>query len=155
MTSTLDFTYAEDHNQFMTSDLDSTAESSTELRRRRVFRVQIWVGAGVFLLANFALHQWGEQGSVLWRWAWAVLPLLPLAWMIVAIVRRVRKMDEYQLKLFFPGLAVGFTVAVATAVTLGTLSSAGLSAVNGGWAVAILGIVSWEFTNLLVGAPKA
>ncbi len=140
----------------MTSDLDSDAESPIELRRRRTFRVRMWVGAGCFLLANFALHQWGDlNGTSPWRFVWAVLPLLPVVWIVIFIVLRVRQLDEYQVKLFFPGLAVGFTVAMVSAITVGTLSSAGFAVPNAGWIVAIIGIVAWEFTNLLTGAPNA
>jgi hypothetical protein len=139
----------------MTSDLDSADESPIELRRQRIFRVRMRVGAACFLLANLALHQWGDlNGTSPWRFVWAVLPLLPVVWLVIFIVLRVRQMDEYQVKLFFPGLAVGFAVAMVTAVTVGTLNSAGLN-FNSGWAVAITGIVAWEFTNLLVGAPAA
>ncbi|MEO7017796.1 MAG: hypothetical protein ABI130_01055 [Leifsonia sp.] len=138
----------------MTRDLDSGGESPIELRRRRIFRARMWAGAGCFLLANFALDLWG-QGNSPWRLVLALLPLLPTVWMVIFIVIRVRQLDEYQLKLFFPGLAVGFTVAMVTAITLGTLSSAGFNMPNGGWAVAIAGGVAWAFTNLVTGAPDA
>lgn len=138
----------------MTSELDTGGESPTELHRRRVFRVRIWTAAALFLLANVALHYWGQMPGA-WRWLWAVLPLLPLVWMVIAVVRRARQMDEYQRKLFFPGLAVGFTVSMLGAVTLGTLSSAGIAVPSGGWAIAILGVLSWEATNLIVGASNA
>lgn len=114
----------------------------------------MWVGAGSFLLANFALYALGH-GAGPWRLVWALLPLIPIVWIVVAIVLRVRQMDEYQAKLFFPGLAVGFTVAIVTAITLGTLNSAGLEVPDNGWIVAIAGIVSWEVTNLVTGAPSA
>ncbi|WP_426625307.1 hypothetical protein ACPPVW_04330 [Leifsonia sp. McL0607] len=39
--------------------------------------------------------------------------------MVIAIVRRVRQLDEYQRKLFFPRLAVGSAVSMVTAVTRG------------------------------------
>jgi hypothetical protein len=115
----------------------------------------MWVVAGCFLLANFALQQWGDlNGNSSWRFFWALLPLLPMVWFVILIVLRVRQMDEYQVKLFFPGLAVGFSVAMVTAVTVGTLNSAGLN-FNSGWAVALAGVLAWEFTNLLVGTPRA
>jgi hypothetical protein len=114
------------------------------------------VGAGCFLLANFALYQWGDlNGTSPWRLVWAVLPLLPVVWIVILVVLRVRQMDEYQVKLFFPGLAVGFTVAMVTAVTVGTLSSAGLHVPNGGWVVCLTGTLAWVVTNLVVGAPNA
>jgi hypothetical protein len=138
----------------MTSNLDSGGESTTELRRRRTFRIRLWVGTGCYLLASFALYQWGH-GTSPWRLVWAVLPLLFMAWIVIVIVLRVRQLDEYQVKLFFPGLAVGFTVTIFAAVTVGTLSSAGLTVPNSGWPVAIIGLLAWEFTNLLVRASKA
>ena len=138
----------------MTSDLDSGGESTIELRRRRIFRVRLWVGAGCYLLASFALYQWGH-GTSPWRVVWAVLPLLFMAWIVIVTVLRVRQMDEYQVKLFFPGLAVGFTVTLFAAVTVGTLSAAGFIVPNAGWPVALIGLVAWEVTNLLVRAPIA
>ena len=138
----------------MTSDLDTGGESPSELRRRRVYRVRLWVGLGFYLLASFALYLWGHGNSP-WRFVWAMLPLLFMAWVVTVTVLRVRQMDEFQVKLFFPGLAVGFTVTIFAAVTLGTLNTAGFTVPNAGWPVAIIGIVAWEFTNLLTRAPKA
>lgn len=135
--------------------VDSGDESPVELRRQRAFRIRARLGAGGFLLATLALHLWGEVGRTSpWRLAWAALPLLPLAWLVIVIVLRVRQMDEYQVKLFFPGLAVGFIVAMVTAITVGTLSSAGFSTPNGGWAVGIAGLLAWQVTNLVTGAPQ-
>lgn len=138
----------------MTSDLDTDGDSPGELHRRRVFRAQIWSGAALLLLTNVALHYWGQAPGP-WRWFWAVLPILPAVWMVIALLWRVRQLDEYQRKLFFPGLVVGFTVSMVSAIILGTLSSANLGVPNGGWIIAVLGIVSWEATNLVVGAPSA
>ncbi|MHA7984978.1 hypothetical protein ACX9R5_04155 [Rathayibacter sp. CAU 1779] len=138
----------------MTRKLDTEGESPTELRRRRVFRVRIWIGVGCYVLASLVLSLWG-QGTSPWRVLWIVLPLIALAWMVFAIMLRMRQLDEYQLKLFFPGLAVGFTVSIVTALTLATLGSAGIAVPSGGWIVAILGVLSWELTNVVVGAPKA
>lgn len=66
-----------------------------------------------------------------------------------------REMDEYQVKLQIPGLAFGFTVAMFAAITLGTLNSAGFKVPNAGWPVAVIGILAWQFTNLVTEAPKA
>jgi len=118
--------------------------------------VRIRVGVGCFLLANVALDLWGNvNGTGPWRLVWALLPLLPMVWIVVVIALRARQMDENQVNLLFPGLAVGFTVAMATAVTVGTLSSAGLAVPGGGWFVCVTGLLAWEVTNLVVGAPLA
>jgi hypothetical protein len=152
MTSDLDVIDYSAYSRRVTSDLDSGGESPTELHRRRIFRARIWGGTGCYLVATFALYQWGH-GANLWRVVLAVLPLLILAWIVVVIVLRVRQMDEYQAKLFFPGLAVGFTVGMFAAITLGTLSSAGFNVPNSGWPVAIIGILAWQVTNLVTGVP--
>ena len=67
----------------------------------------------------------------------AVLSVVPIAWIVAVIVLRVRQMDEYQRKLLFPGLAVGFTVAMVTTLAVGTLSSAGFAPPSSGWIVCI------------------
>lgn len=112
------------------------------------------MGTGCYLLATFALYRWGHEAN-LWRVFLAVLPLLFLAWIVIVIMLRVRQMDEYQVKLFFPGLAVGFTVGMFAAITLGTLGSAGFNVPNGGWPVAIIGILGWQLTNRVIGVPNA
>jgi hypothetical protein len=138
----------------MTRDLDSGGESPTEARRQHIFRTQAWVGAGCFLLANLARDQWGDlNGASPWRFVWALLPLLPLAWIVVVTVHRVRQMDEYQLKLLFPGLAIGFTAAISAAITAALLSATGLNLSGAGWLVALCGLVAWQVTNQVVGAP--
>lgn len=154
MTSLLDLMRRSVYVRNMTSDLDSDAESPIELRRQRNFRMRLRVGAGCYLLASFALYQWGH-GSNPWRLVLAVLPMFFMAWVVIVIVLRVRQMDEYQVKLFFPGLAVGFTVTIFAAITVGTLSSAGFAVPNAGWAVAVIGILAWEITNRVTEAPHA
>lgn len=154
MTSVLDLVLRPLYARIMTSDLDSSKESRPELQRRRVFRVRLWVGVVCYLIASFVLYQWG-QGSNPWRLVLAVLPILFVAWMVLVIVLRVRQLDEYQVKLLFPGLAVGFTVTLFAAVAVGTLNAAGFNVPNAGWPIALIGIVAWEFTNLLNKAPNA
>ena len=139
----------------MTSNLDTSGESPLERRRQRAFRIQAWLGAATFLITNFALQQWGDlKGHGPWRVLWAVLPLLPVAWLVTVTVRRVRQLDEYQIKLLVPGLAVGFTAAIVAAITVGTLSAAGFAVPGAaGWIVALVGVLAWQVTNLWMGAP--
>lgn len=135
----------------MTSDLDNDKESPTELRRQRRFRIHLWWATGCYLLANAALYLWGG-GSSPWRLVWAVLPVLFMVWIVIVIALRVPQLDEYQRKLQFPGLAVGFTVTVFAAITIGTLGSAGIAVPAGGWPVALLGVIAWAVTNIVVKA---
>lgn len=134
----------------MTSNLDSDEESPVELRRQRSFRVRMWFGTGCYLLASLALSLPGHP----WRLVWAALSLLIVVWLVVNTVLRVRQMDEFQVKLLVPGLAVGFAVAIMAALILGTLSQAGIRVPNAGWPICIVGVLAWQITNLVVGAPQ-
>lgn len=138
----------------MTSDLDSGGESPIELRHQRVFRVRLWAGVVGYLLASFVSYQWGPHSGP-WRIVLAALPLLFMAGIVTVIALRVRQMDEYQRKLFFPGLAVGFVTTLFAAVAAGTLSAAGLDVPSGGWPVAVVGILAWGITNRVVHAAGA
>lgn len=139
----------------MTRDLD-LQESPAEVRRRRTFRVRTWVGVGGLLLAEAALLVWGGPRDVSpWRPVLAVLPLLPVAWIVVVVALRARQLDEYQVKLLFPGVAVGFGAAMIVGVTVGSLSAVGLFPANGGWVVCLAGLLAWAITNVAVGAPRA
>ncbi|MFC6705270.1 hypothetical protein [Flexivirga alba] len=137
----------------MTRNLDLDEETPVELRRRRSVRVRIWAGLACYLLTSLALDQWGHSAGS-WRVAWAALPLFFLAWVVGVVAMRMRQLDEYQIKLAFPGLAVGFAATVFAAFAVGTLDAAGLS-VSGGWPVAIVGLLAWAVTTRLVKAPTA
>ncbi|TWP35319.1 hypothetical protein [Leekyejoonella antrihumi] len=134
----------------MTSNLDFDGRSAARLRCRRSFRVRMWFGSGCYLLASLALSLSGGP----WRLVSAALSLLIMVWLVVNTALRARQLDEYQVKLLFPGLAVGFILAMMAALTLGTLSQAGISVPNAGWPVCIIGVLAWQITNLAVGAPR-
>lgn len=137
----------------MTRNLDTEKEAPVELRRRRSFRARIGAGAACYLLATLALGQWGHSAGS-WRVVWAALPLFLLAWVVGVFAMRMRQLDEYQVKLAFPGLAVGFAATVFAAFAVNTLNAAGLS-VPGGWPVAIVGLLAWAITSRIVEPPTA
>ncbi|WP_426518279.1 hypothetical protein ACPPVQ_02465 [Diaminobutyricibacter sp. McL0618] len=139
----------------MTSNVDTENEAPSELRRQRVFRARMWVGAGAYLIANFALYQWGDHAPTPWRLVLALLPLLAMVWMVVVTVIRVRQMDEYQTKLLFPAFAVGFTVTILAAITLSLLSTAGFSVPNSGSFISLVGVLAWAGTSIVTGAFTA
>jgi hypothetical protein len=64
-------------------------------------------------------------------------------WIVRAVVRHLHRIDEYQRDLVLHGLAVGFGVAMVTAVTLGFLGIAGLSGQITGWIVCGAGMFGW------------
>lgn len=85
------------------------------------------------------------------RFLWAVLPVLPLLWVLVAVVRHVHRLDDYQQRLLLDGFAVGFGVAMAAAVTIGLLQAAGLQSDITGWVIFGAGMFGWGIASIAAG----
>ena len=128
----------------MTRSLDSGSSSSGDRARSRAYQLDFWPGMAGYVLALLAVLRWGGlDGASPARWAWALLPVVPALWMVRAVVRHLHRIDEYQRDLVLQGLAVGFGVAMVTAVTLGFLGIAGLSGQVTGWVVYGAGMLGW------------
>jgi hypothetical protein len=114
------------------------------------------IGYGVVLGGVLA---WGNlNGESPWRFLWAVLPLIPMLWVVRAVVRHLRRVDEYQRLLLLQGLGVGFVIAMIASVTVGFLGVAGLvlpaPLATGGWIVFAVGMLGWAVAGGIL-AQKA
>lgn len=138
----------------MTSDLDK-GEAPTERGRQRLFRIRMITGAACYLLATAVLDQWGEHRAGPWRLVFALLPLAPLAGMVIAMVWRLRQMDEYQLKQLVPSVTVGFIVTIVVALVLSSLNAAGLAVPDNGSFVSVVGVLAWALTYMGTGGANA
>ena len=137
----------------MTNELDTADETQSRRSKRRRSWIRLGIGVAGYLAAMVAVRVWGHLGgSDPRRFAWAFLPLLPAAWIVINITLRARQLDEYQIKLLFRGLVVGFTVAIFTAATVGMLGITGLYLPYAGWIVVFAGAGSWQVTNIVTGA---
>lgn len=136
----------------MTRNLDSDASSAGDRARSRAYSKEFWpgiVGYGVLLTASLV---WGDlDGASPWRYVWAVLPVLPALWIVRAVLRHLRRVDDYQRALLLQGLGVGFAVAMITALTLGFLGIAGLPMAASGWVVYAAGMLGWLITSQIAG----
>jgi hypothetical protein len=90
------------------------------------------------------------DGTSPWRFLWAVLPVLPLIWVGIAVVRHLRRLDDYQQRLTLLSLGVGFAVAMAAAVTMGLLGAAGLQTLVTPWIIFGAGMAGWGITAIVV-----
>jgi len=105
-----------------------------------------------YALVLAAVLSWGGlDGHSSWRFVWALAPVLPAAWIARAVLRHVRRVDEYQKLLLLQSLAVGFAVAMLTAITLGFLGTAGLSLADAPWIVYGAGMLGWAVTGICAG----
>ena len=85
---------------------------------------------------------------VSWKYAVAILPVLPAMYFAVLIVRSFREMDELQKKIQLEALAFGFTMAAILTLSYGFLQNAGLPAVNWVWVWPVMGIC-WAIGTLV------
>ena len=95
---------------------------------------------------------WGDlEGGSPWRFLWAVLPVIPALWIVRAVLRHVRRSDDYQRLLLLQGLAGGFAVAMIASVTMAFLEIAGLHIAGTGWFIYGAGMLGWILTGAVAG----
>ena len=125
----------------MTRNLDSP---STERSTSRAYLIEFGGGMLAYLTFLSSTLIWGHlDGDSPWRFLWALLAVLPALWIVVAIIRHIRRIDEYQRYLLLQGLGAGFGIAMVASVTLGFLSIAGLTVPLMGWVIFGLGMLGW------------
>lgn len=126
----------------MTSELDN--KSTGDRARARAYHLDFWPGIVGYVVVLGAVTIFGDlDGTSPWRFLWALLPVLPALWVIRAVVRHVRRIDDYQRGLLLRGLAVGFAAAMIASITIGFLDVAGLDVPLAGWIVYGVGMISW------------
>jgi hypothetical protein len=135
----------------MTRELDSPRWSTGDRARAQTYLREFLPGILGYGLALAAVIAWGDlDGDSPWRFLWSVLPVLPMLWVVRAVVRHLGRADEYARLVLLRGLAGGFVVAMLAALTVGFLELAGLRLDHGGagWLIYSAGMAGW----LAVGA---
>ena len=132
----------------MTSNLDSSDVSAGDRVVSRAYLREFGLGMMAYFVALGAMLLWGDlDGQSPWRFGWALLPMVPALWIVVAILRHVRRIDEYQRHLLLQGLGVGFALAMVASVTLGFLAIAGLEVPGLAWIIYGVGMLGWLLTT--------
>lgn len=108
------------------------------------YMCEFGIGMAVFAVLFLLLPTWWstEPGS----WAHLVstlLPILPVAWAMVAIWRHLRNVDEMQRAVLVRSFAFGFAVAMLTAVVIGLLHGGGFEVSGGEWLIFFAGMTGW------------
>jgi hypothetical protein len=65
-----------------------------------------------------------------WRVPVAIAPVVPIAFVVLSSVRRVRQMDELAQRKYLEAGAFAYPAMIVLSITYGFLQSAGLPAVN-------------------------
>lgn len=111
-----------------------------------------WPGMAGYAAVLAAVLVWGHlDGHSVWRYVWAVAPLVPAVWILRAVLRHLGRVDEYQRLVLIRGLAGGFASAMIAAVTLGFLGSAHLPVpmFATGWIIYAIGMTGWVITSAI------
>jgi hypothetical protein len=136
----------------MTSKLDSSDRSNGDRAVSRAYHLDFWPGMAAYAVVLTGVLLWGDlDGESPWRFAWAVLPVVPALWVVRAVVRHVRRIDEYQRLLLLQGLGGGFAVAMVVSVTVAFLEIAGLGIPGSGWVIYGAGMLGWIITGAVAG----
>ncbi len=90
----------------------------------------------------------GHPGSA-WRYAVALIPMLPGIWMAVGVVRAIQSLDELERRILLEGIAVSFMGTLLLVLSLGFLEFAGLSAVSGTY-IGFFMVMLWLVAKLLI-----
>lgn len=134
----------------MTRKLDTSVRSAGDRARIRAYQRDFVPAMTAYVVVVVAVVTWGDLGGDgPWRLAWALLPVLPVLGVVRAVVRGLRRSDEYAQLLRLRGLAVGFAVAVVACVALAVLGTAGCEAPGGPWLVFAAGASSWAVATAL------
>jgi hypothetical protein len=92
-------------------------------------RAQIldWLPALIALIVLDLIQELGLFGSEgTWKLVWSLLNLAPALWIVRAVVRGLRRADEYQRRRQLEAMAIGFGVMMMAIFTVGLLHAAGV-----------------------------
>ena len=136
----------------MTSNLDRSDQSRGDRAKAWAYVREFVPAMVAYCVVLVLVVTFGDlDGTSPWRFLWAVLPVLPLIWVAVAVIRHLRRLDDYQQRLNLQALGVGFAVAMGAAITMGLLESAGLQTQVTGWITFGAGMFGWGITSIVVG----
>lgn len=124
-----------------------TAKENARLYLRRMMIVSILYTAAT-LFSGFMSRQLPEGDF--WRIPLALLPVLPAAGMIAAMVSFVRGLDELEQRIHLLTVAIVLAAIVIGSITYGFLQAyAGFPGING-FVIGVGGILGWSVVHPLV-----
>ena len=96
-----------------------------------------------------------KAGASTWNLVWSLLPLVPVAWLVWAQLRSLRRADEYQRILQLDAMAIGFATVMVVSLTGGLLDAAGVGDARQSLQITFTaGVLSW-LTALAVKTARS
>ncbi|HMG40845.1 MAG TPA: hypothetical protein VK611_05920 [Acidimicrobiales bacterium] len=131
------------------------ANTTIEQRQRTAYRRDMVPAiTGYAVVLALALSLVGDKVDRVGEWVLLLLPIVPALWGVRAVVRHLRRIDEYQRSLQLEAMAAGFGVAMVTAITLGFVGVGGAATRAAGWIVYGAGMGTWALVALVQGRRR-
>jgi hypothetical protein len=137
----------------MKQSADKRPSRSDRIRARAQIRDWLPALACIVVLAVI-----GELGlfaaNSAWKLFWSLLNLAPALWIVRAVVRSVRRADEYQRLAQLEALAVGFGTLMMAVFTAGLLDAGGVGNLRQSTQIAFIGSTLVWIATLLVKTQR-
>lgn len=139
----------------MTSKLDSTELGPTERHRNRRFYVQVAIS--VVLAAALAMvaalsRRFGAPEAL--AVAANFLPLLPMVWVGIVVVRFIARSDEWERRIYLVAASIALLAVLAVTVVFNALYMVGIVLPLGGWWAVIFAGSFTMFVAIWVQSAK-
>jgi hypothetical protein len=107
----------------------------------RRYVINVLVAMSLYVVALVVSLCWLHHNpEAPWKFIIAAIPVLPILWIPVAVVRLFRELDELQKQVQLEALAFGFAGAAALTLTYGFLQNAGLPDLSWIWVWPVMAI---------------
>jgi hypothetical protein len=137
----------------MRNSADKRPSRSDRIRNRAQIRDWLPALACIGLLAVIGdLGLFGANGS--WKLFWSLLNLAPALWIVRAVVRSLRRADEYQRLAQLEALAVGFGTLMMAVFTAGLLDAGGAGDARQSMQIAFIGSTLVWIATLLAKTQR-
>lgn len=131
--------------------VNSPAPAQRDRAATRRYVLEFFPAVILYLILLFGVSAVVDlKGSNPWNPLLALLPLIPVVWMMVAAIRHYRRSDEYQRGLILRALACGFLAAMLTAVAVALLGTSSVSVAGGEWWIFGAGMATWGVASVVV-----
>jgi hypothetical protein len=129
-------------------------QSRSDMARARASLLD-WFPAAVGLVLLSLISEFGLFGSLgSWKLFWSLLNLAPALWIVRAVIRSLRRADEYQRRCQLEALAIGFGVLIIAIHTVGLLQAAEVGDVRQQVQISFVGSVLIWIAALLLKTSR-
>ncbi|WP_327686040.1 hypothetical protein [Streptomyces sp. NBC_00467] len=129
-------------------------DSRSDMVRARALFLD-WLPAVVALVLLSLISElelFGSAGS--WEVFWSLLNLAPGLWIVRAVVRSLRRADEYQRRCQLEALAIGFGVLTMAIYAVGLLQAVGVGDLRQLIQISFIGSILIWIATLLFKTPR-